>query len=192
MLNNWERYEADLKKGLNRFRWIEYSLSASLIMTLLFLLWGNLDWTQVLGCFISNMLMCWFGDMHELMNSGKAKDEVDWSAFWYGSLVGVTPWVMMIIEIVRIFKIFDSSVVPWWVWLFVLEYFLLFFTFPYTMFAQYSQWGKYDNSKYPLLKNGGYLQGERTYQWLSLITKSLILWQVSSAAFAGEWNDLEQ
>jgi hypothetical protein len=163
VLSNWDRYEADLKKGLNRFRWAEYSLSASLIMTLLFLLWGNLDWTQVAGCFVSNVLMCQFGDLHELINSGCSKKDVKWSAFYYGAIVGVVPWGMMIMEIIRIFSIYDSSVVPWWVWLFVLEYFLLFFTFPYTMYAQYKQWGKYNNELYPLLKNGGYLQGERQY-----------------------------
>jgi hypothetical protein len=48
--------------------------------------------------------------------------------------------------------------------------------FPYTMYAQYNQWGQYNNELYPLLANGGYLKGERRYQWLSLITKSLILW----------------
>lgn len=44
VLQNWEKYESDLRKGLNRFRWWEYSLSNSLILTLLFWLWGNYDW----------------------------------------------------------------------------------------------------------------------------------------------------
>jgi hypothetical protein len=60
------------------------------------------------------------------------------------------------------------------------------------MYAQYNQWGQYNNELYPLLENGGYLKGERRYQWLSLITKSLILWQVSSAAWRREGNDLVQ
>ena len=51
----------------------------------------------------------------------------------------------------------SPALISWWVWAFVAEYFLLFFTFPYTMFAQYMQWGKYNNDNYPLLKNGGYL-----------------------------------
>ena len=40
----FDTYEAGLKKGVNRFRWWEYAFSGSLIMTLLFLVWGNLDW----------------------------------------------------------------------------------------------------------------------------------------------------
>jgi len=54
------------------------------------------------------------------------------------------------------------------------------------MVLQYSQWGRYENSKYPLLKNGGYLAGERTYIWLSFISKTLIIWQLGGAAFEEE------
>lgn len=64
----WKRYTTDLARGLNHFRWIEYSLSASLIMTLLFAIWGNFDLFQLLGCFVMNALMCLFGDLHEVLN----------------------------------------------------------------------------------------------------------------------------
>jgi hypothetical protein len=37
-----------------------------------------------------------------------------------------------------------------------------------------------------LLENGGYLAGERTYIWLSFISKTMILWQVGGAAFDNE------
>jgi len=132
-------------------------MSASLIMTLLFILWGNLDFVQISGCFVMNMCMCWFGDIHELLNMGKPVKEVDWTSFWYGSFCGMVPWLIMFFEIGRAVREVGVDVVPWWVWAFVAEYFLLFFTFPYTMFAQYMQWGKYNNDNYPLLKNGGYL-----------------------------------
>lgn len=42
------------------------------------------------------------------------------------------------------------------------------------------QIGKWNNDNYPLLDNGGYLRGEKTYQLLSLVTKTLILWQIAS------------
>lgn len=171
----WDRYTSDLAKGLNRFRWIEYSLSASLIMTLLFALWGNLDWVQMSGCFLMNTVMCWFGDMHEVINAGKSPKDIDWTAFIYGGICGMIPWIMMFYEVARIP---EANLVPWWVWVFVFVYFFLFFTFPATMLVQYLQYGKWNNDNYPLLKNGGYLQGERTYQKLSLFTKSIILWTI--------------
>lgn len=39
----WDTYEAQLKRGVNKFRWIEYGISSSLIITLLFMVWGNFD-----------------------------------------------------------------------------------------------------------------------------------------------------
>jgi hypothetical protein len=60
------------------------------------------------------------------------------------------------------------------------------------MWMQYLQVWKYNNALYPDLPNGGYLFGEKVYQFLSLFTKSLILWQVSAAAFSPSWNDIEQ
>jgi len=55
------------------------------------------------------------------------------------------------------------------------------------MVFQYRQIGNFNDDNYPLLKNGGYLHGERTYQLLSLITKTIILWQVSIGALIGDW-----
>jgi len=71
---------------------------------------------------------------------------------------------------------------PWFVWAILVTYFILFFTFPWTMYNQYKQNGKYDNSLYPNLKNGGYLAGERQYGVLSLVAKSLLIWLVISGS----------
>lgn len=43
VLQNWDKYTSDLAKGLNRYRWWEYSMSSSLIIVLLMNLWGNFD-----------------------------------------------------------------------------------------------------------------------------------------------------
>jgi len=185
VLKYWDRYTSDLKKGMNRFRWYEYSISGSLIMTLLFVLWGNFDFVQVSGCFFSQALTMLFGDCMETLNAGKKPSKVDWTPFYYGAVVGVIPWLVMIGELLRSPNKED---IPVFVWLFVLEYFVAFWIFPYTMLRQYAQWGKYNNDNYPLLDNGGYLQGERTYIFLSLVTKSIILWQVSSGVLRGnDW-----
>jgi hypothetical protein len=57
----------------------------------------------------------------------------------------------------------QNADIPWWVWLAVGEYFVLFFSFPYTLIQQYRQVGKFDNAQYPLLRNGGYIKGELQY-----------------------------
>ena len=49
------------------------------------------------------------------------------------------------------------------------------------MFLQYMQVGKFNNSNYPDLNNGGYLYGERVYMILSLSIKSMLLWMMAGA-----------
>ena len=69
---------------------------------------------------------------------------------------------------------------------------MCFQLFPYAQLVQYMQVGKWDNANYPLLDNGGYIRGEKTYQLLSLFTKTLILWQVSSSVMRpgnDAWNN---
>lgn len=39
----WDSYEEQMKRGVNKFRWREYGISSSLIITLLFMVWGNFD-----------------------------------------------------------------------------------------------------------------------------------------------------
>merc|ERR1719224_371674 len=99
-----------------------------------------------------------FGDMHEVLNAGKAAKDVDWTMFWYGCILGMMAWGVMYYEVWRIPSTVD---LPWWVWAVLALYQFFFATFPITMWQQYKQTGKFDNAKYPLLDNGGYLQGER-------------------------------
>jgi hypothetical protein len=95
----WDRYTADLALGRNHFRWYEYSLSSSVIITLLFMLFGNFDFVQVSGVFTINAIVMLFGDMHERINGGKARKDVDWSAFIYGSVCGIVPWCLVFYRI---------------------------------------------------------------------------------------------
>jgi len=124
-----------------------------------------------------------FGDMHEVLNAGKAAKDVDWTMFWYGSILGMVAWGVMYYELWRIPSTED---LPWWVWLALGMYQFFFMTFPITMWQQYKQKGKFDNAKYPLLDNGGYLQGELQYMFLSLVSKSILAWSVAGAVMGPE------
>jgi len=190
VLQYWDRYTSDLRNGQNRFRWAEYSVSASILMTILFQVWGNLDWVQLSGCFVLSMAVQMFGDMHESINAGSKPDDVKWISIRYGALFAVIPWAIMLYEMIIAP---DTSYIPWWAWLVVGEYFVLFMTFPGTMILQYMQVGKFDNALYPLLPNGGYIQGELQYQALSLFTKTLLTWEVAGVVLQPDsemWNTL--
>jgi hypothetical protein len=74
VLLNFKFYEAQLKSGLNHFRWLEYSVSSSLMMVLICMLFGIWDIFSLIFIASINAAMCWFGDMHERLNAGKPAD----------------------------------------------------------------------------------------------------------------------
>jgi len=160
-----------------------------MILTILFSLWGFFDWTQMSGCFMLNACIIGFGDMFEVQNSGKKKKDIEWTGFYYGAMCGIVPWTIMSYAIIRLP---DTAMVKWYVWVFVAFYFVLFFTFPGTLIAQYTQYGKWNDELYPLLPNGGYTRGEKTFLFLSLISKSVILWTIAAAVYSEGDVDMSQ
>ena len=62
------RYERCLAAGVNPFRWLEYSLSASLMVVLIAMLTGIADYVALLALFAVNAAMIFFGWLMELLN----------------------------------------------------------------------------------------------------------------------------
>src|SRR3954462_5289741 len=60
------RYERALAAGVNPFRWLEYSLSASLMVVLIAMLTGIADYVALLALFAANAAMIFFGWLMEL------------------------------------------------------------------------------------------------------------------------------
>jgi hypothetical protein len=54
----------------------------------------------------------------------------------------------------------------------------MFNSFPINMYLQYSQVGKWNDALYPDMLNGGYYYGEKVYQVLSLVAKTLLIWWI--------------
>lgn len=46
------------------------------------------------------------------------------------------------------------------------------------MYLQYKQIGRWNNDVYPDMLNGGYYYGEKVYQVLSLVAKTLLIWWI--------------
>lgn len=134
ILWQFDKYEADLKKGLNRYRWWEYAISSSLMIVLIAMLFGVYDVISLIMIAAVNAAMNLFGDIMEVMNAGKPKEEVDWAPFNYGAIAGLYSWV-----IIFAFMVGSPGVegAPWFVWAILVVYIILFITFPYTMYNQY-------------------------------------------------------
>ena len=158
-------YNADLEKGINRFRWYEYALSSSVMIVLIATLFGVYDIASLILIFVVNASMNLFGLLMEQINIGKEKSEIKWGPFVFGSIAGIAPWVVIILYMTGTGNYSD---VPWFVWAIVGTYFVAFNTFPINMILQYLKIGKWKN----------YLYGERVYIILSLVAKSILAWLV--------------
>jgi len=160
-------YVANLSKGINKARWVEYSLSASIMMVAIAMLVGIYDAMSLLLIAVLVAVMNLLGLGMEVYNQGR--DKVNWLAFNIGSLAGIAPWIAVAFYIW--YSSHNGSSPPTFVyWIFV-SIFVFFSCFALNMYLQYRKIGKWAN----------YLYGERMYIILSLVAKSLLAWQV----FAG-------
>ena len=160
-----EKYNADLEKGINQFRWFEYAISSSIMIVLISTLFGIYDIASLVLIFIVNATMNLFGLVMEQMNSGKNKNDIIWGPFIWGSIAGIAPWIAILLYM---FGNGNFDQVPWFVWAIVGTYFVAFNTFPVNMILQYKKVGKWEN----------YIYGERIYIVLSLVAKSILAWLV--------------
>ena len=160
-----DKYFADLKQGINRFRWFEYALSSSIMIVLIATLFGIYDVASLTLIFLVNASMNLFGLVMEQLNSGKEKGKGNWGPFVWGSIAGIAPWIAILLYM---FGNGNFDQVPWFVWAIVGTYFVAFNTFPINMILQYKGVGKWKD----------YLYGERVYIVRSLAAKSFLAWLV--------------
>ncbi len=160
-LHRW--YERHVSRGINPARWIEYSLSSSLMMVVIAMLVGIYDVASLILIFALNATMILFGWLMELHN--QTTERTNWTAFWFGSLAGAVPWIAVAIYLA------GAADPPGFVYGIFASLFVFFNIFALNMLLQYKQVGRWRD----------YLYGERGYMVLSLTAKSLLAWQV----FAG-------
>lgn len=161
------RYQAGLKKGINRARWIEYAISASVMMVSISLLVGIYDSMTLTLIFGATAVMNLCGLVMEIHNQGTKK--AHWVSYWVGCLAGLLPWIAVAYTLWL--GAAKGSEAPTFVyWIFV-SIFVFFNCFAINMILQYKKIGPWKN----------YLFGERAYIILSLVAKSALAWQV----FAG-------
>ena len=154
-------YEADLRAGINRFRWVEYSFSATIMVVLIGFYSGITNITSVIAVAAANVAMILFGWVQERMNP-PGRTTTTMMPFWFGTIAGIAPWIAIAIQIV------GSETVPGFVYGIVTVQFLLFFSFGLNQWLQYRGVGKWTD----------YVYGEKAYLVLSLAAKSLLAWQI--------------
>lgn len=162
------RYRDQLSRGQNQFRWIEYSLSSSIMIILIAMLTGISDVAALVALFGVNAGMIFFGSVQERY---EAPGGSLWP-FWLGCVLGVVPWIAIGIYLV---SPGSDAQPPGFVYGIFVSLFVFFNVFAITQWLQYRQVGRWRN----------YLTGERTYILLSLLAKSALAWQVFGGTLAG-------
>ena len=161
-------YERDLARGINRFRWVEYSISATLMIVLIGFYSGITSMNAVIAVIGANVAMILFGWLQELMNP-PGRSATTMLPFWFGTLVGLAPWVSIAVNII------GSKTVPGFVYGIVVAQFVFFFSFGLNQWLQYRRGGRWAD----------YAHGEKTYLVLSLVAKSVLAWQIFGGSLAG-------
>ena len=69
-------YERDLQRGINRFRWVEYSFSATIMVVLICLYSGITGISALTAIVGANVAMILFGWVQELLSSAVRCDEM--------------------------------------------------------------------------------------------------------------------
>ena len=158
------RYSAGLLAKRNYFRWVEYSISSSVMIVLIAQVTGVADVIAIIALFGLNATMILFGWLQEKYeNPGNG----GWLPFIFGCIAGVIPWLALLFTIFSIGGVGETAA-PVFVYIIVLTIFLFFNSFALVQFLQYKQVGRWSN----------YLQGESTYITLSLLAKSALAWQI--------------
>ena len=164
----FKKYASDLSNMRNIARWVEYSISSTLMIFLISLINGVWDVVALLaiaGANISMILFGWLQEKYEEPGKGGLLP------FWFGCIAGIVPWIAMFW---LLFSPGSSAEAPGFVYGVVFSLFLFFNSFAIVQWLQYKKIGKFAD----------YLVGERTYITLSFIAKSALAWQIFAGVLA--------
>jgi len=165
-------YERRLAAGIQPMRWIEYSLSSSVMIVVIAALSGIQEIGTLVAIFGINAAMNLFGWSMESANQGRTK--VQWNHYVFGVIAGIVPWIVIGIALWSASTEPGAEPIPGFVFAIFATLFLAFNVFAITMILQYGKIGRWRD----------YLVGEKTYMFLSLFAKTLLAWQVFAGTLA--------
>jgi len=164
----FSKYTNDLSNMRNIARWIEYSISSTLMIVLISLInavWDVVALMAIAGVNVAMILFGWLQEKYEEPGKGSLLP------FWFGCIAGIVPWIAMFW---LLFSPGSSNEAPGFVYGVVFSLFLFFNSFALVQWLQYKKIGKFAD----------YLVGERTYITLSFVAKSALAWQIFAGVLA--------
>ncbi len=169
-LRSW--YERRLAAGIQPMRWLEYSLSSSVMIVIIAALAGIQEIGTLVAIFGVNAAMNLFGWSMESANQGRTKTQ--WNHYVFGVVAGIVPWIVITIALWSAATEPGAAAIPAFVWAIFVSLFISFNIFAITMILQYRKIGRWRD----------YLTGEKTYMFMSLFAKTILAWQVFAGTLA--------
>lgn len=169
----WPWYRNNIARQINKARWWEYSISASIMIVLIALVTGVSDVGAIVAIAGANVAMILFGLVMETVN--RPDDPVDWTPFIFGCIAGAVPWVVIAIQVAGAESRADGSGIPTFVYGIIVSLFVLFNSFAVNMVLQYKRVGRWRD----------YVYGEKAYIVLSLTAKTALAWQIFANTLIG-------
>ena len=93
------RYSAGLTQNRNYFRWVEYSVSSSVMIVLIAQICGVSDVVAIISIFgvnASMILFGWLQEKYETPGNG------GWVPFIFGCIAGIVPWLGLVFYVLAI------------------------------------------------------------------------------------------
>jgi hypothetical protein len=162
-----KRYEAGLEQGINTVRWLEYAISSGFMLVLIGLFSGVYDFGTLIAIFGFMVVMNLFGLVTELTSRGT---KPNWLAYGSGAVAGLVPWLVIAFYAFNA-TYYGMAHIPAFVYGIYGTMLICTAGFALNMYLHYKRYGKWASYGYT----------ERGYMILSLVTQSLLAWQI----FAG-------
>lgn len=159
-----KKYENDLKKGVNRLRWLEYILAGGLVVLTVSLLNGIYDISTLLAIFALTEILALFALLVEAhkeisKNHPRVVNKIALVAW-------VTPWLILAAYLFGA-QVYGHSLAAYIYWIDA-TVFLLFLAKPINMYMTNHKRGRWAN----------YIYGEGMYMALGFIVKTALTWQI--------------
>lgn len=161
-------YEKNLGLNRNVYRWVEYSVSASIMRVLIALLSGIGDIHTLFLLFGLTACTMLFGMVFELENASKRDkpESIGWASFYIAFIPHAFTWLTIFCFFFRGVSISNP---PTFVWTIIVIEFILDLTFAINMLLQWKSGASTGKFK-------DYVYGEYIFIILSFTSKQLLAW----------------
>lgn len=157
------------KRNRNPYRWIEYSITASIMTWVIMMLSGVVNLFLLIDGVFLNVAMNIFGYVLEVVMQGTRPEKkrlVFWKYLFFGFVPFVPVWLNIFYHFFSALSA-NSSDVPWYVWSIVFGLCGAYLLFPLVLILHYNKWPKFMG--YPIWKELGFI-------FSSWIAKTMLVW----------------